>query len=561
MSKVIKYNTDASISVRKGIDAVADIVKTTVGPKGRNVLIREALNTPIITNDGVTIAKNIQLKDNGEDAGASLVISAANKTNNVAGDGTTTTTILTQAIINEYYKYTDSTTNNINPVQIQKEILASANTINDYLLKVATPAKDIDSIKRVATISSGDEHIGDLIAQGFKQAGEFGTVMVEDSKTGMDYLDSVEGMKFNNGMITPYLLNDRTTMKTIYEDAKVFVTTEHLDNIIALMPLLDMCIKQNLRLLILCSEMDIEPLNTIIMNKAQGLPINVAIVRLPGYGQLKDDLTEDICIATGANLITRDTGRTLQDITLNDLGEVKEVIVTQDDTILKFKDTLTLTTGDVISLREARNKRAQELKARLNEVQDSEKEQYKRRISNLISGISAIKVSGNSEVEIKDKKLRIEDAINSVESAREEGIVPGGGYSFLMALMHFTKEAEKEVQETGSTTVDTIGDTIIRKALEYVTKQIAINAGFDGDEVVNNCYEKHLGFNALTEQYEDLLQTGIINSVKTDRYSLLNAASVAATVITMGGMIIEENEKDRNIFTLEGTTPGIITKM
>ena len=548
MSKIIKYNDDASNSIIKGIDAVADIVKTTVGPKGRNVLIREALNTPTITNDGVTIAKSIQLKDNGEDAGASLVISAANKTNAVAGDGTTTTTILTQALIKQYevLKRNNEIEKGIpyNVVQVQKEMLDASNLVNDYLLNKATPAKDLESIKRVATISSGSETIGNLIAQGFEQAGEYGTVMVEDSKTGIDYLDSVQGMKFNNGMITPYLLNDRSTMKTTYQDAKVFITTEHLDNIVALMPLLDMCIKQNLRLLILCSEMDIEPLNTIIMNKAQGLPLNVAIVRLPGYGQLKEDLTSDICVATGATLITRDTGRTLRDLTINDLGDVKEVIVSEDSTVLKFKDVSE--TG--IDLLTNRKNLAEELKLRLNEAQDSDKEQYKRRISNLISGISTIKVSGNSEVEIKDKKLRIEDAINSVESAREEGIVPGGGYSFIMA----SEDLKDKLEET-------IGGKVVREALLTPTLQIAENAGKDGYAVLTKCREDKLGYNALTDTYEDLLQTGVINSVKTDRYSLLNAVSVASTVITMGGMIIDENEKDRNIFTLEGMLPN--TKM
>lgn len=550
MSKEIKYSQDAVNAVEKGINAVADIVKTTVGPRGRNVLIRELSNTPIITNDGVTIAKNIKLKDNAEDAGAALVISAANKTNEVAGDGTTTTTILTQELIKKYNDYVSEHKDiYINPVQIQKEMIEAGNKVNEYLLNIATPAKDLESIERVATISSGDNKIGKLIAQAFEQSGEFGTVMVEDGK-GIDTIESVQGMKFTNGMITPYLLNDRTTMKTTYQDCKVLVTTEQLDNIVALMPILDTCIKNNLRLLILCSDMDTDCLNTIIMNKAQGLPLNVAIVRLPGYGQLREDLTSDICLATGATLISRDMGKTINEVTVQDLGTVEEVIVSQDDTILKFADTISGPDGTITSLLSLRKHKAEELKERLEEVKDDEKIQLKRRISNLVSGISAIKVSGNSEVEIKDKKLRIEDAINSVESAREEGIVPGGGYSFLQAIM-----ASKENKQ------GTIGDHIVYSSLEAVTKQIAQNAGFDENEVIANCYNKELGFNALSGDYENLVETGVINSVKTDRYSLLNAVSVAATVITMGGLIIEENEKDQNILQLAGPLNSVMSKL
>ena len=554
MSKEIKYDQEAILAVEKGINTVADIVKTTVGPRGRNVLIREEGQAPIITNDGVTIAKSIKLKDNIEDAGASLVISAANKTNSVAGDGTTTTTILTQALINEYNKIvSEDKVNNINPVQIQKEMLQAGNVVNDYLLNNAIPAKDIESIKRVATISSGDEHIGDLIAKAFEQAGEYGTVMIEDSKLDEDTLETVEGMRFNNGMMSNYLLNDRITMKTNYTDCKVLVTSEIIDNIVSIMPLLDMCIKQNLRLLILCEDMDPVCLNTIIMNRAQGLPINIAIVKLPGFGQLKEDLTNDICLATGANLISKDKGRTLNEVSLEDLGEVKEVIVTLDNTTLKFKDCILVNmdnTGEHKDLLLARQNKAIELKERLKEAKENEQTQLKRRISNLISGIAAIKVAGNSEIELKDKKLRIEDALNSVESAKEEGIVPGGGYSFI--------KASEDLQEKLNST---IGGKVVKQALLVPTKQIADNAGQDGNLVVNNCIEKHLGYNAITDTYEDLLQAGVINSVKTDRYSILNAVSVASTVITMGGLIVEENEKDPNVLQLAGPINGIVSKM
>lgn len=552
MSKEIKYGSDAQSLIESGINQVADIVKTTVGPKGRNVLIREQLNVPIITNDGVTIAKNIKLKDNIEDAGAALVISAANKTNEVAGDGTTTTTILTQALIRNYHdEVEDRNTSEVNPVQIQKEMIEAGNKINDYLLSSAIPTDNEDSMKRVATISSGDEKIGNLIGDAFQQAGEFGTVIVEDNMTNSkDYVDSVQGMKFSNGMITPYLLNDRSTMKTTYKDCKIVVTTEQLDNIIALMPIIDMSIKNNMRVLLLCQDMSTECLNSIIMNKAQGIPLNIAVVRLPGYGQLREELVDDICLATGATLITRDQGKTINEVTIEDLGELKEVTVTQDDTILKFNDTI-IKNNEEIDLLKLRQDRAELLKQRLEECKDNEATSIKRRISNLISGISAIRVSGNSEVELKDKKLRIEDAINSVESAREEGIVAGGGYSFISAYMKLGDELEK-----------TIGGKIVKNSLIEPTRQIAENAGKYGIDIVNECIEKQLGYNANTDEFEELIDSGVINSVKTDRYSLINAISVASTIITMGGLVIEENQKDPNTLVLpDNFGSSMIAKM
>lgn len=547
MSKVIKYYEDATKSVIEGIDTVANIVKTTAGPKGRNVLIRNNLDIPIITNDGVTIAKNIMLKDNAQDAGASLVISAANKTNNIAGDGTTTTTILTQALIKEFKNVCSNSNidiNTINVIEIQKQMVKASSEINDYLLSIAKPVKDIQGIKEVASISSGSEETGDIIAKAFEQCGDYGSVVVEDSRTGKDFVETVQGMKFETGMVTPYLLTDRANMKTEVTDAKLLVTTESIQNATDLFPVLDMCLRNKLKLVILCDDISSEALNMVVVNKMQGAALDVSIVRLPGFGKLREDLTSDICLATGATLISRESGKNITNIDIKDLGEAKEVKITQDSTIIKFKDTSCFG----VDLLKVRQLRCEELKSQLANAQESEKEQYKRRISNLISGISVIKVNGNSEVEIKDKKLRIEDAINSVESAREEGIVPGGGYSFLMAILN---KGSQEVKLN-------LGEQIVYNSLKYVTKQIATNAGYDGDEVVNKCLQDNLGFNAVTCNYENLLDTGVINSVKTDRYSLLNSVSVASTVITMGGMIIEENEKDTNVLQIQGTVPGIM---
>lgn len=541
MSKVIKYDQDAKDAIIKGIDAVANIVKTTVGPKGRNVLIRNQVSQPIITNDGVTIAKAVELKDNIEDAGAQLIIQAANKTNEIAGDGTTTTTILAQEMIHRYYDAIRSNNSNINVVQTQKEMIKASNDISDYLKSIAIPVTDNEAIERVATISSGNAETGKLLAQAFEQAGEYGSVIIEDSKTGFDNLISIQGMKLTNGSVTPYLLNDRISAKSEVVDVRVLVTKDKLDSVSDLLPLLDTVVKQGIKLLIICDDIDFEPLNMILMNKAKGAPLNISIIRLPGFGELRENLVEDICIATGATLMGRDIGLPVKDFQPEYLGEAEQITVTMNDTVIKFKDTSS--TG--LDLLQDRKNRVEELSLTMNNIEVSQQEQYKRRISNLTSGISVVEVGGNSEVEIKDRKLRIEDAINSVQAAKEEGIVPGGGYSFLMA---YQNNKDNEVN---------FGEGIVYSSLTAVLKQIAENSGLNGEDVLQNCKEKELGYNALTNDYENLVETGVINSVKVDRYSLINATSIASTVITMGGVIVDENSPEQNVLQLQ-TSNGVM---
>ena len=532
MSKDIKVGAEARDNIISGIDKVADIVKTTVGPKGRNVLIRNNISAPIITNDGVTIAKAIELKDNTEDAGAQLIIQAANKTNIVAGDGTTTTTILAQEMIHKFF---DENLDDINVVQTQKEMLKASDDINQFLLSISVPVEDNAGIERVATISSGNADIGKLIAQAFEQAGEYGSVIVEDSKTGNDNLVSIQGMKLTNGSVTPYLLNDRVNLKSDIVDMSVLITKDKIDSVTDLFGVLDKCVPLGKKLLIICEDIEFEPLNMVLGNRAQGRISNIGIIRLPGFGELRESLIEDICIATGATLMGRDLGRTLRDFEVDYLGEVEQAIITNDDTILKFKD-ITSTGKNLLG---ARQERVAELKEQSHNVSNDQIEQYNRRISNLISGVSVLEIGGNSEIEIKDKKLRIEDAINSVQAAIEEGIVAGGGYSFLQAYMNCMN---KEV---------TLGESIVYNSLLAVTRQIAENSGLNGDNVVSECVNKKLGYNAISGQYENLIETGVINSVKVDRYSLLNATSVASTVITMGGSIVEENEPEQNVLQLQ----------
>lgn len=538
MNRIIKYGEDARSSVLKGVDSVANIVKTTLGPKGRNVLIRNNLDAPIITNDGVTIAKAIQLKDNAEDAGAQLIIQAANKTNKVAGDGTTTTTVLAQNMIHEYLNYINVNSDvKENVVQVQKEMINTSNQISDYLREIATPISSKEDITRIASISSGSDQIGNLIADAFEQAGEYGSVVVEDSKTGEDGFESIQGMKIPNGSVSSFLLNDRVSMKTDFYDVNVLITADKIDDASELLPILDFIVKSGKKLLILCDDIENEPLNMIIANKLKGLPLNVSVIRLPGFGQLREDLIEDLCIATNSTLISRDKGTTLKDFNPNFLGEVEQIVITMTDSIIKFKDISS--TG--IDLKTNRQDRVDTISNQMNQANEDESKQYERRIANLLSGISVISVGGNSEVEIQDKKLRIEDAINSVQSAKEEGIIPGGGYGFLLAYMNLVDQSQRY----------TLGQSIIYNSLKSVTEQIAENAGYDKEEVLADCFEKKLGFNALTGEYQDLLSSGVVNSVKVDRYSLINAASVASTLITMGGLIVDENEKDQNILQLQ----------
>ena len=541
MSKDIKTGDEARKLIIDGIDKVANIVKTTVGPKGRNVLVRNQVSAPIITNDGVTIAKSIELKDNTEDAGAQLIIQAANKTNLVAGDGTTTTTILAQEMIHRFFEEYDSV--NINVVKTQKEMLKASEDISNYLKSIAVPVTDNASIQRVATISSGNEETGKLIADAFEQAGEYGSVIVEDSKTGKDDLVSIQGMKLSNGSVTPYLL-DRIEGKTTIVDASVLVTKDKIDSVTDLFAVLDKCVPAGKKLLIICDDIEFEPLNMVLGNKARGVLSNIGIIRLPGFGELRENLVEDICKATGSTILGRDIGRTLKDFELDMLGELEEAVITMDDTILKFKDVSS--TGQ--NLMGARLERVEELKEQVKKVPLDQQEQYNRRISNLISGVSILKIGGNTEVEIKDRKLRIEDALNSVQAAKEEGIVAGGGYSFLQAFI--------KAQDENKTV--SFGEGIVYNSLTSVTAQIAENSGVNGDEVVTNCVDRKLGYNALTDAYEDLVETGVINAVKVDRYSLINATSVASTVITMGGSIVEENEPAQNVLQLQGPMPNIM---
>ena len=369
MSKEIKHGSEAQEFVINGIDKVANIVKTTVGPSGRNVLVRNQISQPIITNDGVTIAKSIELKDNTEDAAARVIIQAANKTNDIAGDGTTTTTILAQEMIHKYFELKENSTDFVNVVKVQKDMIKTANEISDYLKTKAVEVKDNEDIKKVATISSGDPQTGELIASAFKQAGDFGSVVVEDSKTGLDSIEPVEGMKISNGMINPYLFVDRPNSISNLKDPQILVTTEKLDSASDVLPILNDCAKSGRKLVIICEDMGVEVLNTIINNKIRGVPLNVSAIRLPGFGELRESLIEDICISTGAKLLSRERGLTLKDYSENILGIADEITITNDDTVIKFTNTKT-ESNDLLN---KRKERVEELQIKLDKAEENDK--------------------------------------------------------------------------------------------------------------------------------------------------------------------------------------------
>lgn len=544
MSKVIKLGDEAHSAIIKGIDAVANIVKTTLGPKGKNVLIRNHISPPIITNDGVTIAKAIELKDNAEDAGAQLIIQAANKTNMIAGDGTTTTTLLAQEIIHGFYNYFEleaddaENINEINVIQVQKDMIEASEEISDYLKSMAKPITGNSDIEKIATISSGSEHTGKLLAEAFDKAGEYGSVTVEVSKNGKDEISVIQGMKLTNGSISPYLLSDRLRGKSDISNVSVLITKDRIDSIQDIFAILELCLRTDRKLLIICDDIEYEPLSAIINNKSK---VNVSVIGLPGFGELRESLIEDICIATGATLMGREENLPLKDVSVSYLGEISQAIITMDDTILKFVDKK----SDGHDLLKDRQDRVEAIKSVMANKNHDELEQYNRRIANLVGGLAVYRVGGNSDVETEDRKLRLEDAINSICSSMEEGIVVGGGYSFMDVYDHVDLDKLS------------LGKRLVYQALCIVAIQIAENAGYDGIAVAKKCSDLGLGFNALTGNYENLLETGVVNSVKVDRYSLINAVSVASSVITMNGLIVEENEKDHNILQLQAPT-GLI---
>ena len=516
MAKDIKYNADARNSLIAGIDKLADTVKITLGPKGRNVVLDREFGAPLVTNDGVTIAKDIELEDAFENMGAQLVREVATKTNDAAGDGTTTATVLAQAIIHAGVKNIAA---GANPMVLRKGI---AKAVDAAVENIKTNSKELsgsEDIARVATISSADETVGTLIAEAMEKVSTDGVITIEEGKTAETYSEVVEGMQFDRGYMSPYMITDREKMKVVYDDALVFVTDKTINNIQDILPMLEQIVKMGKKLLIIAEDIEGEALTTIILNNLRGT-FKCAAVKAPGFGDRRKEMLQDIAILTGGTVLSSDLGMELSDANLDMLGQVSQVVIDKENTILVGGAG----TSDAIAERIA------EIKNQIAaSTSDFDREKMQERIGKLSGGVAVIKVGAATEVEMKEKKLRIEDALSATKAAVEEGIVAGGG----TALINAIPAVEAIIPELSGD--EKTGAEIVLRALEAPLRQIATNAGLEGSIIadkVKNSDKIGYGFDAYNEVYCDMMSSGIVDPTKVTRSALQNAASIAAMVLT-----------------------------
>ena len=526
MSKEILYGEDARRALERGINQLADTVKVTMGPKGRNVVLDKKYGTPQITNDGVTIAREIDLDDIFENQGAQLVKEVATKTNDVAGDGTTTATLLAQAFVREGMKNVAA---GANPVVVKKGIQKAVDAAIEAIRSNSQAVSGTEDIARVAAVSSGDEEIGKLIAEAMEKVTADGVITVEESKTAETYSEVVEGMQFDRGYITPYMATDTEKMEAVLDDAYLLITDKKISNIQELLPLLEQVVQSGRKLLIIAEDVEGEALSTLILNKLRGT-FNCVAVKAPGFGDRRKEMLKDIAVLTGGEVITSELGLELKDATLDQLGHATTVRVTKENTIIVGG------LGD-----------AEEIKGRVavirseieNTTSDFDKEKLQERLAKLAGGVAFIKVGAATETEMKEKKLRIEDALNATRAAVEEGIVAGGGTAYVNAVPAVAKLMTKVEGD------EKTGVRIVMKALEEPMKQIATNAGLDGSvviEKVKNAKRVGYGFDAYGEVYCDMIKAGIVDPTKVNRSALQNAASVAALVLTTEAIVAEKKE-------------------
>ena len=528
MAKQIIYGEEARKAIERGVNQLADTVKITLGPKGRNVVLDKKFGTPLITNDGVTIAKEIELEDAFENMGAQLIKEVSTKTNDVAGDGTTSATVLAQAMINEGLKNLAA---GANPMTMRKGIQKATTAAVEAVKEASQPVSGSKDIARVGTISSGDELIGTLISEAMEKVSRNGVITIEESKTAETYSDVVEGMQFDRGYLSPYMVTDTDKMEAVIDDALILITDKKISNIQEILPLLEQIVKAGRKLLIIAEDVDGEALATIILNKLRGT-FNCVCVKAPGFGDRRKEMLQDIAILTGGTVISSELGMELKDAQLNMLGQAHQVKVTKENTVIVDG------AGS-----------AEEIRARVNQIQrqiesttsDDDREKLQERLAKLGGGVAVIKVGAATETEMKEKKLRIEDALNATRAAVEEGIVPGGGTAYVIAA----KAADKLV---GSLEGDEkTGAAIIAKALRAPIMQIAANAGLEGAVILNNVYNSdraNYGFDAANDQYGDMIEMGIIDPTKVCRSALENAASVASMVLTTESLVADIPEKN-----------------
>ena len=523
MAKDIKFSSDARSAMVRGVDILADTVKVTLGPKGRNVVLEKSFGSPLITNDGVTIAKEIELEDHFENMGAKLVSEVASKTNDIAGDGTTTATVLTQAIVREGIK---NVTAGANPIGIRRGIEVAVATAVSALKETAIPVSNKEAIAQVAAVSSRSEKVGEYISEAMEKVGNDGVITIEESKGMETELDVVEGMQFDRGYLSQYMVTDSEKMVADLDNPYILITDKKISNIQEILPLLESILKTNRPLLIIADDVDGEALPTLVLNKIRGT-FNVVAVKAPGFGDRRKAMLEDIAILTGGTVITEDLGLELKDATIEALGQASKVTVDKDSTVIVEGS------GNP----EAIANRVAVIKSQIESTtSEFDKEKLQERLAKLSGGVAVIKVGAATETELKEMKLRIEDALNATRAAVEEGIVSGGGTAFVSVL-----DAVAALDLTGD---EATGRNIVLRALEEPVRQIALNAGFEGSIIIDRLKnsEAGTGFNAATGEWVNMIEAGIIDPVKVTRSALQNAASVASLILTTEAVVANRPE-------------------
>jgi chaperonin GroEL len=525
-AKIIKFDQDARNSILKGVNTLADAVKVTLGPKGRNVVIEKSYGAPLITKDGVTVAKEIELEDKFENMGAQLVKEVASKTSDVAGDGTTTATVLAQAIYRQGSKLVAA---GHNPMEIKRGLDQAVETLVNELKSISKPIKDHKEIAQVGTISANnDKTIGDIIAQAMEKVGKEGVITVEEAKAMETTLETVEGMQFDRGYLSPYFVTDPERMEANMENVSILIHDKKISNMKDLLPVLEQTAKSGRPLLIIAEDIEGEALATLVVNKLRGV-LNVSAVKAPGFGDRRKAMLEDIAILTGGKVISEEVGFKLENTTMDMLGSAKKVTIDKDNT------TIIDGNGSEADIQG----RVKMIRAQIEETtSDYDREKLQERLAKLVGGVAVIKVGAATEIEMKEKKARVEDALHATRAAVDEGIVPGGGVAYLRALAALDKLQLSPEQQ--------FGVNVIKRAIEEPIRQIAQNAGVDGSIVVDKVRngEGAFGYNAADDSYVDMLQAGIIDPTKVSRYALQNAASVAGLMMTTEAMIADKPKEE-----------------
>ena len=525
MAKEIKYGAEARRALEEGVNKLADTVRVTIGPKGRNVVLDKSFGAPLITNDGVTIAKEIELEDRFENMGAQLIKEVASKTNDVAGDGTTTATVLAQAMVHEGMKNLEA---GANPIILRKGMKKATDVAGEAIAKMSSKVKDKDQIAKVAAISAGDAEVGQMVADAMEKVSNDGVITIEESKTMKTELDLVEGMQFDRGYVSAYMATDMDKMEANLDDPYILITDKKISNIQEILPLLEQIVQAGARLLIIAEDIEGEALTTLIVNKLRGT-FNVVAVKAPGYGDRRKEMLKDIATLTGGQVISEELGMELKDTTMDQLGRAKSVKVQKENTVIV----------DGMGDKNAIADRVAQIKAQIEETtSDFDREKLQERLAKLAGGVAVIRVGAATETEMKEAKLRMEDALNATRAAVEEGIISGGGSAYI----HASKAVAKAIEELEGD--EKTGAKVVLKALEAPLFHISANAGLEGAVIINKVRESEVGtgFDALTEQYVDMVENGILDPAKVTRSALQNATSVASTLLTTESVVADIKE-------------------